>query len=574
MCGIFCAINLREPFQWDDFRRFTALTDLIRYRGPDDSGYVGLKNGCNQPVSGEAFKIFLGNRRLSIIDLSAAGHQPMTDGRGRWITYNGEIFNYLELRSELEAAGKQFRTNSDTEVILQIYDAYGEAGFAKLNGMWAFALADIPGRRVVLSRDRFSMKPLYQLEVGGRLFFASEIKQLLPLVSKRRVNTPVMSAYLWQGLLDHSEETFFEGIEKIPAKTNVVISLQSGESTRKKYWDYRASPNGDGGHTVECFRDLFIDSVRIRLRSDVRMGVLLSGGLDSSTIAVAANNLLQSPLESFSVISGNPKYSEEQFIDALCASTEIPNQKLMFRETNALEALRETLDHNDEPFGGFSVVAQFQVLQMIKKHTDVTVLLSGQGGDEVLLGYRKFFFFYARLVARESGLRAALLLLQSLLHGTVMRQFHLSEARRYIFFLQKRGNGDYRRVASNLLPLWECEDMRERQIEDIDRYSVPALTHYEDRNSMAHSLETRDPFLDHRLVDFAINLPTEWKIRDGWTKFILRQGFPGGSRGGSLAQGQKGLFHSRERVAAEGAIGAHSGGFQKERTSRDGRHRR
>jgi asparagine synthase (glutamine-hydrolysing) len=526
MCGIFCAINLRKPFEWGDFHRFADLTDMIRYRGPDDFGYVALTAQCDAPISQAPFHIFLGNRRLSVIDLSAAGHQPMTDGKGRWITYNGEIFNYLELRKELQAEGQEFRTSTDTEVILKVYDAYGEEGFEKLNGMWAFALVDGPAHKVIVSRDRFSIKPLYRLRNGDQFYFASEIKQLLPLLPSREVNIDVMSAYLWQGLLDHSEETFFRGIEKVAAKTNYVVSLRSGKAEGRRYWNYSTVQMEKGNNALEQFRELFVDSVKIRLRSDVKMGVLLSGGLDSSTIAVVSNDLLGTPLESFSVISENPKYSEERFIDALCQAVRIGSHKLMFREPDVMEASGETLDHNDEPFGGFSVIAQFKMFQMIKEHTDLTVLLSGQGGDEVLLGYRKFFFFYARLLAKEAKFQAISLLLHSLFQGTVMRQFQLSEGRRYIPFLQQRRNGDFRRVASNLLPVWECGNMRARQIEDIDRYSVPALTHYEDRNSMAHSLEVRNPFLDHRLVNFGINLPTEWKIRRGWMKFILREAFP------------------------------------------------
>jgi len=526
MCGIFCAINLRERFEWAEFHRFTYLTDLIRYRGPDDSGYVALNGTGGPPMVGAPFPIFLGNRRLSVIDLSPAGHQPMTDGKGRWITYNGEIFNYLEIRKELEAAGRKFRTSTDTEVILQVYDAYGEAGFERLNGMWAFALVDCPARRVIVSRDRFSIKPLYHLRNGDLLYFASEIKQLLPLLPRRNVNVEVMSAYLWQGLLDQCQETFFQGIKRVAPKTNFVVSLESGETVERKYWDYSAAQEKDGKNTLEQFRELFTDSVKIRLRSDVKMGVLLSGGLDSSTIAVVSNDLLREPLETFSVISENPKNSEEQFIDALCQPTHIANRKLMFRESDVLDALDETLDHSGEPFGGFSIIAQFKIFQMIKQQTDLTVLLSGQGGDEVLLGYRKFFFFYAKLLARDAKFQAIALVLHSFFRGTVMRQFHLAEARRYIPFFHHPKNGDFRRIPSKLLPVWGCKDMRSRQIEDIDRYSVPALTHYEDRNSMAQSLEVRNPFLDHRLVNFGINLPTEWKIQRGWTKFILRDAFP------------------------------------------------
>src|SRR5205807_6927385 len=182
MCGIFGAIAIGHKFEAGAFERFLRLTDLVHYRGPNDSGYITINMESGPARPSEAFDIFLGSRRLSILDLSPAGHQPMHDGNGRWIVFNGEIFNYLELRKELQAMGHRFTTACDTEVILQVYDEYGEDGFEKLNGMWAFALVDIPGRRVVLSRDRFSIKPLYLTNADGRICFASEIKQLLPLV--------------------------------------------------------------------------------------------------------------------------------------------------------------------------------------------------------------------------------------------------------------------------------------------------------------------------------------------------------------------------------------------------------
>ena len=527
MCGIFCAINARSLFPWEDFGRFRELTDLVRYRGPDDSGYLALNAGSAAPASHMPFQIFLGSRRLSIIDLSSAGHMPMSDGKGRWIVYNGEIFNYLELRRELQAQGREFKTSTDTEVILQVYDAYGESGFEKLNGMWAIALVDGPARRVVLSRDRFSIKPLFRLRQGGCFYFASEIKQLLPLLAERAVNPKVMSAYLWQGLLDHSAGTFFEGIERIAPRTNFVISLESGSTSEEVYWNYGWEENVPADETREKFRELFLDSVRIRLRSDVKLGVLLSGGLDSSTIAVASGKLLEQPLESFSVVSENAEYSEERFIDILCRASGIANRKLVFRQPDVLADLENTLDHSDEPFGGLSVIAQYKMFEMIKRETDLTVLLSGQGGDEVLLGYKKFLFFYAKsLASRGKYWDAASVLLQSLVRGTIVRQFRLKEAKRYIPLLQNGRNGHFILMEPDSVPVWEFTNMRARQIEDLDRYSVPALTHYEDRNSMAHSLEVRHPFLDHRLVNFSLNLPTEWKIHKGWTKYILRESFP------------------------------------------------
>ena len=220
MCGIFGAVTTAGFFDRADCERFSALTNLVRYRGPDDGDCLALNLANPRHAEENRYDLFLGHRRLSILDLSAAGRQPMGDGCGRWIIFNGEIFNYIELRHELEAKGHKFVTGTDTEVILHVYSEYGESGFDRLNGMWAFAIADVPRKRVVLSRDRFSIKPLYLLSTDNRLYFASEIKQLLPLLSRLEPNADVMSAFLLQGLVDHNQHTFFRGITKLPPKSN------------------------------------------------------------------------------------------------------------------------------------------------------------------------------------------------------------------------------------------------------------------------------------------------------------------------------------------------------------------
>lgn len=526
MCGIFGAINTEGFFERSDAERFSLLNDLTAYRGPDDHGVCMLTVKHLENNSDGRFDVFLGNRRLSILDLSSNGHQPMTDGQGRWIAYNGEIFNYLELRRELEAKGHEFTTGTDTEVILHVYSEYGEQGFDCLNGMWAFAIADLPNRRLVLSRDRFSIKPLYLLALHGSVFFASEIKQLLPLLPSRRLNTEIMSAFLTQGLLDHSCDTFFEQIVKAAPRKNIVISLDTGSSRESCYWQVERTEDFNAGeNAAELFRILFLDSVKLRLRSDVKVGILLSGGLDSSSIAVGCRSIVGDLVETYSVVSDDGECDEHQFIDKL-AGTGVKNRKVIFRHGDALQELANVLYHSDEPVGGFSVVAQFKLFGAIKRDTDVTVLLSGQGGDEVLLGYLKFFFFYLKtLYQRHKYSKALFQLAASLWQRTIVQQFTLRSARRYIPALAPRHCGAFRTVHAPV-PVWECADISSRQLLDIEKYSVPALTHYEDRNSMAHSLEVRHPFLDHRLVEFLLNLPPEWKIRNGWTKYVLRQAIP------------------------------------------------
>lgn len=506
-------------FTKEDYHRFIHLTEMVSYRGPNASGYVilNIKKSANENY----FDAFLGHKRLSIIDLTNTANQPMED-KGVWIIFNGEIFNYLELKEELKKDGFIFNTNSDTEVILKLYRKYGESGFEKLNGMWAFAIVDLPKKKVVLSRDRFSIKPLYYTQINGQFYFASEIKQLLPLIQKKEINPNIMYNFLQQGLLDYNNETFFSGIYKLEPKTNLIIRLIDKKIDYKKYWDYTIEDIPNINYAVDKFREIFIDSVKIRLRSDVKVGALLSGGLDSSSITVIANHIQNGNFESFSIVSKDKKYSEEKFIDILCKTKNIKNQKLYFEPDIALSTLEEVIYHNDEPFCGLSVVAQYNILKKIKEETDIVVVLSGQGGDETLMGYLKYFFFNLKELIKQKSLISALAqIFLSLLNRTVIWQFNIKEAKRYIPYIDKDKN--YLKIKGILEPIWQCNNIRERQILDIDKYSVPALTHYEDRNSMAHSLEIRLPFLDHRLVNLLLSLPPQMKIRNGWTKYILRK---------------------------------------------------
>ncbi|MDH4366044.1 MAG: hypothetical protein OEY70_18350, partial [Acidimicrobiia bacterium] len=257
MCGVFGGVRVGGAFDQRAHERFVELTDLVAHRGPDGSGYRCFDTTREAPATPERFDLFLGHRRLSIIDLSDAGLQPLTDGSGIWISYNGEIFNYVELRAELQRLGHAFHTATDTEVILKTYQQYGPEGFDRLNGMWAFALLDLPRHRLILSRDRFSIKPLYYIRRGNDLYFGSEIKQLTPLLERVSVNRRIMATYLRQAVVDHSEETFFDGVLAVPPKHSLVLDLRSGQSRMHQYWDYRFG-TVNGGDPVEHFRELFV----------------------------------------------------------------------------------------------------------------------------------------------------------------------------------------------------------------------------------------------------------------------------------------------------------------------------
>lgn len=527
MCGIFGAVNINEYFECDDWRRFVDLTDLVSYRGPDASGYLTINMKENILNNKDQFDVFFGHRRLSIIDLSTEGNQPLTNDNKIWIIFNGEIFNYIELRTELEKKGYHFKTKTDTEVILNVYKEYGEQGFSKFNGMWAFAIVDLQNKKIILSRDRFSIKPLYFINANKKIYFASEIKQLLPLLEKKEFNKDVMFKYLRQRLLDYNTETFFKGIYKAKPMHNTIIDLLNENVKETKYWDYHVEEiPEDENDAAKKFRDLFIDSVKIRLRSDVPIGGLLSGGLDSSSICAVANELTNGSFSCFSVVSKDKKYSEENFVDILTDNKSMKVEKLFLEPESSWKKLEDLIQYFDEPFGGFSVTAQNQMFEQIKKNTDVTVILSGQGGDEILGGYRKFFFFYLQEELKKGNIFNVFKnIMLSAVYGTVLWQFSLSEAKRYIPFMQRNYDpiDDVILIKSELEPIWKVKNFRDRQELDIDKYSVPTLAHYEDRNSMAYSLEIRLPFLDHRLVNFALNLPPSMKIKNGWTKYILRK---------------------------------------------------
>lgn len=533
MCGIFAAVSAKGIFSPRDFSQFVDLTDRVSYRGPDASGYAALhaKEGRVDPER-NAFDVFLGHRRLSILDLSSAGNQPMSTPDGKvWIVFNGEIFNYVEIRGELLKKGYAFKTKTDTEVILNAYLEYGEEGFHVFNGMWAFVLVDLAKKKIVASRDRFSIKPLYYTFSEGAYYFASEIKQLIPRLRERKVNESVLYAFLKQSLIDHNEETFFHDIFKVKPMHSMVMDMRDGRARDVRYWDYSEEPLPQRDEDVTAaFKDLFVDSVKIRLRSDVPVGCLLSGGLDSSSIAAVSNGLMENGIFCFSVVSSEAKYSEEKYVDIVKNENNIVVEKVHFEPEAAWEKLHETVAHYDEPFGELSAVSHYEMMRLVKEKTGIIVVLSGQGGDEILCGYRKYFFFYLmQELKRKKFAAAAKNVISSLLNKTMLWQFSLSEAKRYMPFGRTALDplAGVLRIKKELEPVWEVETLNDRQKRDIDKYSVPALTHYEDRNSMAYSLEIRLPFLDHRIVNFAVNLPAELKIRNGWSKFILRKAMDG-----------------------------------------------
>lgn len=567
MCGISALFSSRENLTPVSIQ---AMTAQVRHRGPDDEGYALfsqrqslLLGGLDTPVSvfsapypycpkqqaadpTSLFRAALGHRRLSILDLSAAGHQPMSSANARyWITYNGEIYNYLELRSELEGFKHTFKTTSDTEVLLKAYEQWGIECLHRFNGMFAFVIYDQWNHQLFAARDRFGVKPLYYWRSPQGFFaIASEIKQFTALSGwEALANGPLVIDYLTKGTTDHESETLFANVQQLKGGEFLVCS---STTVRVERWYTLpiAQFAGDEQEAAICFQSLLKESVRLRLRSDVDVGFCLSGGLDSSSIVCLASQLMNDPaggeLKTFSACSEEKAYDERPYIDlvntrcGLKAHYTYPSLDTLFR------TLPNILWHQDEPFGSTSIYAQWSVFQLVKE-TGVKVMLDGQGADEQLAGYLPFFrnrlndlfnsfrwlnfFREAALIHQHHGpvIPPATKLFRHCLKASA-RQFFSSPVARpipsYINGIRLGVQQTYHRDAS--------QDSVDQQLhQQLTRTSLPMLLRYEDRNSMAHSVESRTPFLDYRLVEFLFSLPSHYKISHGVTKRVLRQGMLG-----------------------------------------------
>lgn len=529
MCGIAGVVsNVMDSNELNDCLQ--CANNIQNHRGPDAKG-IHIEDKI-------APKVGLAHQRLSILDLTQAGNQPMAafDGQS-YIVYNGEIYNYIEIRHELQKLGYSFRSNSDTEVILTALQHWGiDDALNRFNGMWAFAWLNIKKHSLYLARDRFGIKPLYYSLNKKGLFFASEIKTILEITQQKySLDYQVVGEYLQQSLAESSDKTFFKSINKIPAGSYAEIDLSSNSTLLHlhKYYDLKSNLEDKelkvvGSDLIEQVRELFFSAVSLRLRSDVPIGVLLSGGIDSSSIAAAIRK--PENIKLLSAVSKDKRFDESPFIDIMARHLTLPVNKvtLDLGADQAFALLDKVCWYNDEPVGSFSNVAHYLLMEQAKE-LGVTVILSGQGADELLCGYRKYLGFYVQEMLRNSDYKGVIgNIARFMFNSTVVNQFSLAEAGRY---LPKRLRSHVPNINGAALADFEPQfvglapgmSVRERQISDVYKYSVPILTHYEDRMSMAWSREVRVPFLDYRLVELLISLPTNMKLNRGWTKYIFRK---------------------------------------------------
>jgi asparagine synthase (glutamine-hydrolysing) len=482
--------------------------------------------------------VALAARRLAIIDLGEAGHQPFASDDGQLqLIYNGEVYNYPELRATLLAFGHCFRTETDTEVVLAAYRQWGKSCVERFNGMWAFALWDGRRRQLFCSRDRFGIKPFYYRIEGGRFLFASELKAFAADPNRRLApNLRVIRDYLEYARLDHSDETFFMGIHSLPAAHTLVFDEHGLRLQR--YW--RLEP-GDAlaDDAATAVRELLFDSVKLRLRADVPVGVCLSGGIDSSTIACAVRKLQPVvPQKTFTVCFGDAGFEERPYAEAVVTSTEAQPHWISFSASELVESLPAVIKAQDEPFNSTSIVAQWYLMRAARQ-AGVKVMLDGQGSDEIFAGYDAFFgerfadllvrgqlrelSFEFNAFRRETGARLAWTV------ALTLRPFAPEAVQRR---LKSRLTGSYTLVHPDLRTIRgvTVEDsaafsdrLRRRLSLMTTRRAIPELLHSEDRNSMTHSVEARLPYLDHRLVELVFSLSGGELITGGRTKAVLRR---------------------------------------------------
>ena len=537
MCGILGVVG-SEVFEYQSNGRFDAALDILAHRGPDDRG-VYYENGVQ-----------LGHRRLSIIDLTAAGHQPMVDAEsGAVIVFNGEIYNYRELRSELQKLGYHFTTETDTEVLLKSYLEWGAECQNRLNGMWAFAIWIPRSKKIFLSRDRFGVKPLYFLAEKDKFAFASEPKALLSLFPNyRRVDPKVLYQFLAEGKLYTEGSSFYAGISLLLPAHCAEYQLDSSILRQWRYWDYPGEAvqnSSDIESEIEEFSNLLEDAIRLRLRSDVPVGVTLSGGLDSTAVLTGSMSVAGGKRVCLTSVYSSKERGEAAWAELAASPFGITPVEVEAPHDTLLDTLRQISWHMDGP--GYSpAVYPLWFLMKQAKSSGIPVLLEGQGADEALGGYPQYAALellqqlrncikqpsstrFRKVVLTWQGMvrtftpRSLLWLLREsfpALIGWNRRRVGAGSTLKREFVEAFKPIGGVESPVG-LQPQYDVTSLRLWQ--DHSRDILPGLLHYGDTISMAHGVESRLPFMDYRLVEWLFSRNAAIKIRSGETKWVLRE---------------------------------------------------
>jgi len=528
------------------------------HRGPDAQGFV-FSTSANYGGNGSlrtvdihkdhrnlreygGSRICLGHNRLKVIDLTDAGNQPLWSHEGRYvIIYNGEIYNYIELRKQLKSYGYRFLSNSDTEVIITAFQHWKEECFCKFNGMWALAILDTLSREVFLSRDRFGIKPLYVYTDDNGIFFASELKFFKALKLRLTLNPNAASNYINKCLIDYNEETFYDEIQSFPPAHYAVFSSDGKLLKKEKYWNIPIEEINEISldEASERLCEIFHSSLDLRMRSDVPVGALLSGGLDSNSIISKLCKYFELPndqIESFSAIFREKEFSEYSYInDTIHIYPQIKPHFVYPSPSDLRNDFESLLQVIETPFRSLSVYSQYCLYRYIKNNSDVIVLLNGQGADEIFAGYSAHFPMYLDELITHNRISIFLKELYYLnkYRNTELRKYLSSIILRLISRIKTRfsindairdNNGKHEDILAYIPKngLRKFRSLNEKLFHNLTIASLPEYLRYEDRNSMNFSLESRLPFLDYRIVEFVFRLGSCFKINRGVSKAILR----------------------------------------------------
>ncbi|HEX2137904.1 MAG TPA: asparagine synthase (glutamine-hydrolyzing) [Microvirga sp.] len=545
MCGILAVQVFEGSAPWE--LALKAL-DSLRHRGPDDAGLLGVGQDGRRVAIGEPARIILGHRRLSILDLSSAGHQPMVcRTTGNTLVFNGEIYNFLELRQQLQAEGASFRSDSDTEVILEAWRLWGEAAFARFNGMWAMVLYDAQSGDLVISRDRLGVKPLYFACDAASATFASEIRAVR--IANRvefRVNDGIAFDFLVGGMVDHEEETFFKGVVSIPAGALWRLR-RSGNMVRRSYHSW-PEPGEVAAADAGRLRDLIESAVALRLRSDAPTVSLLSGGLDSSivtAIAARCGNLPRTRFEG-AFTYGYRGDDAARFDETAQAERTLRSVAPDLRHTVVRvdpvpdsDTLRQVVAIQEQPFSTPSLIAHYRMYRAIREH-GYKVVVNGEGSDELMAGYiRQYLNRLIRDLVRTLRFNRAVELLRSP-HADIRLVLNrlawdLPSAVLHPLLRTLRPNvgvlaGEFWRQNADRLDRVRSfyrQSVAERLRGDVLRTNLPQILRYADRNSMGHGVEVRSPFLDYRVIEYGFRVPLDAKLGAEGGKLLLRKAFAG-----------------------------------------------
>lgn len=524
------------------------MTDEIAYRGPDGGEQWVSENG----------KVGLGHRRLSIIDLSHNADQPMHYLDRYTIVFNGEIYNYIELKATLQQQGFTFNTASDTEVLMALYHRDKEKCLQLLDGMFAFAIYDKQEQIVFCARDRFGEKPFfYSYQPGKHFIFGSEMKVLWQAGVEKKVNNRMLYAYLQNGILGNPEdlqETFYEGCSRLPHSCYMKIDVQALTAVTTSYYDIDWQQQNSGiseEAAAAQLQHLFYESVKRRLRSDVPVGSSLSGGLDSSLVVAVIDELIAGSSQvqkTFSAVFPGFEKDERKFMDMVIEKTKVSPYFVTPTDEGMINELDRIAYHQEEPFGSASIYVQYKVMELAKSE-QVTVLLDGQGADEILAGYHGYYLqFFKGLYKQDKSRYHRELESYKNLHSAnsingIMQRGAKQRVKEMLPFAVKPLKSIYRALKpdprlgfftddfrsayrkASMFQFKEAGSLNEALYNSTMKGGLQELLRYADRNSMAHSREVRLPFLSHEVVEFLFSLPAHFKIRDGWTKWIMRQTF-------------------------------------------------